>query len=178
MSFPTRSRFGSFGFPSGTLALMLVTALPGVLTTTAEAQVSRPIRVSNVDVLNDMLNEPYNQSKNSGAITGTNAQLTFDVPEGSRLVVEAITVNLSVLSGEKGAVSVEIPGSFVFLALESPGGVAGFFEDFRGTHPIKLRVDGSTATDEIKFQFSRRVPTGSWFVNASVHGYLVPLPTP
>jgi hypothetical protein len=156
---------------------MLVTALPGVLTTRVEAQGSRPVRVLNVEVLNDMLNEPYNQSKNSGAITGTSAQLTFDVPEGSRLVIETVTVRLAVL-GDKGVVTLEIPGSLVFLALESPGFVAGFHEEFRGTHPIKLRVDGSTATDEIKFRFQKNLESTSWLVNASVHGYLVPLPTP
>jgi hypothetical protein len=99
----------------------------------------------------------------------------FDVPVGKRLVIETVTVQFGLPSGEPGVTELltEVNGRVIglrYLTLQSQG--EGLLQ---GTFPIKIRVDGTPAAGEVQIVFARRSPSPSGLdvVGASVDGYLV-----
>jgi hypothetical protein len=133
-----------------------------------------------VDVSNDTLDEPYNESRSTSPGAGVDSEdLTFDVPPGKRLVVESITLRATVPTGQRARCFFNTPEASGMLPVQSQGTVLAGLEDLFGAHPIKLRVDGDPdvgETDEVIVQIQRSSTAGTWSMHASVHGYLVPLP--
>ena len=100
----------------------------------------------------------------------------FDVPNGKRLVIESVTVEIDLPSGQRAAVFMQVrePLTDGILTVQSQG-VFGGTEALAGTHPIKVRVNGSTATDEVVISVQRNASAGLWIIEAGLYGYLVDL---
>ena len=100
---------------------------------------------SAVEVVNDALNEPYiklaSVSLSDGTLLG---QVTFDIPDGKRLVIETVSVQAAVPSGQKVRVFLDVTegiGSLLgVLPVQSPGPILGV-EYFVANLPFKLRKD-------------------------------------
>src|SRR5262245_33895881 len=158
---------------------VLNTPLP--VTGNLNATVAGTVQVGNtllpVQATNDTLNEPYSEFRPGILGDGQDTKiLTFDVPDGKRLVIETVTVLAEVQPGQKAVASLvtQGPGGEVsrFLTVESQGMMSGR-DQLAGTHPIKARVDGTAATDEVVIRFFRSPVAGGSVVFASVDGYLV-----
>ena len=131
-----------------------------------------------VEVLNDVLREPFNQTRQISA-TSSNAGVSFDVPTGKRLVIETIAIRATVTAG----VPMRVDGTAVSggsdFSIEVPlvaQGMADTFgnEFFRGTQSVKIRVDGLAINNEINFSYTR-FGSGISTLRVTLNGYLVPL---
>lgn len=131
-----------------------------------------------VEVLNDVLRQPFNETRQISA-TSSNGSVSFDVPAGKRLVIETISLRVTVTSG----VPVRVDGSAVSQGSEfsidvpiSPQGMADTFgnEFFRGMQAVKIRVDGTSLSNEINFSYSR-FGGGITTLRVTLNGYLVDL---
>lgn len=128
--------------------------------------------------LDDVYDTPYSTASSAplgnGIISG---DMTFDVPVGKRLVIETVTVHFEVPPGQKGRVFLNTSANGVVtvdsLSMHSQGVFEGL-EQLVGTHSIKERVDATPSKGEIVFRFQRSPTAGTAFIEASVHGYLVP----
>ena len=147
---------------------------------------SNPVPVNgSVDVSNDVVNTPYLESRSAAFnAQGLNEGLSFDVPDGMRLIVETIAVRVT-LNGpgfaamqfvnRKGA---GVPQAGGALALLSQGAIEDAFGPLTwlvGSHAIKLRIDAVPETEDELIFFPRLSPV-SGTLNVLVAGYLVPIP--
>jgi hypothetical protein len=128
-----------------------------------------------VEVLNDVLHRPYNESQGIGS-TQAAGLLSFDVPAGKRLVVQSISMRATVTAGLKvrveGQFAAANGSAFIDVALQSQG-VFGEAEFFSVAQPLTFRVDGSNAPGEIVFSFQRTGTSGITNLRVNVYGYLV-----
>jgi hypothetical protein len=154
--------------------------------------VNEPVAVTGVvEVINDVLRQPYRQSVGGSSTSPGFAPfpsdfIKFDVPEGKRLIVETISVQVRVNPNQSVLVRVETPRSLggpngldatVFLPVEKQASFpTGDY--FVATQPMTLRVDGTAATNELSFGVSRNAESGSIEFRATVFGYLVDIPVP
>ena len=157
--------------------------VPG-LAPSAEALLLKPVKVEvvndplNVYAVNDSLNELYSRTEiGSASPSEPSGTVAFDVPEGKRLVIETITFRVTVPAGQAVFAGFNIGGALGALTTQAQGTFGGS-DIFQGTHPIKLRVDGAAAPNEVSIFFGRNFATGDATIQATVSGYLVPLPTP
>jgi len=146
---------------------------------------ANPVPVTgSVEVVNDTLFVPYIKTASVLDSPDTQLQVTFDVPDGKRLVLETVAVQASVPSGQKVRVSLDSqinpainPYVIGFLSVQSPGPISGF-EYYVANQPFKLRQDwfsGSTA--EIIVRMSRDSSSGLAGLLVTVYGYLVDSPS-
>lgn len=128
-----------------------------------------------VEVLNDVLYQPYNESRGLGSTQASGA-VSFDVPAGKRLVVQSISIRATVTSGLKvrveGQFAAANGSAFVDVALQSQG-VFGEVEFLSVAQPLTFRVDGSAASGEIFFSYQRTGTSGITNLRVNVYGYLV-----
>jgi len=133
-----------------------------------------------VEVVNDALYEPYIKlagvSLSDGTLLG---QVTFDVPDGKRLVIETVSVQAAVPSGQKVRVFLDVTegiGSLLgVVPVQSPGPILGV-EYFVANLPFKLRKDAIPGhTDEIVVRMGRDSSVGDAGLLATIYGYLVDL---
>ena len=114
------------------------------------------------------------------AFPGPNDTVTFDVPAGKRLVIELVTINGTLSSGNTLAVviikTLQPDGSTVTHHLTIPP----LGKDINGrptyclTHPLRLYAEPGVGSVSI---FVARDGDGSTFsVGASISGYLVDIP--
>ena len=131
-----------------------------------------------VEVLNDVLRQPYNETRQLSS-TASSGSVAFDVPAGKRLVIETISIRATVTGG----VPVRVDGSAVSQGSDFsidvpivPQGIADTFgnEFFRGMQAVKIRVDGTSLSNEINFSYTR-FGAGITTLRVTLHGYLVNL---
>jgi hypothetical protein len=126
----------------------------------------------------DVSNSPYVRARIQTLGGGQNAAaLEFFVPDGTRLIIESVTVGMEVPPGQRGRVELVLVRTETFVSLSvEPQGVVDQFEHLIGTHPLKLRVDGEgPEAHAIEFRFRRSPADFFWSVRACVSGYLVGL---
>jgi hypothetical protein len=127
-----------------------------------------------VEVLNDALYQPYNESRQISA-TSTSNQVSFDVPEGKRLVIESISIRALVTTGSTQQIDAQFSSAGGSASLDIPvqfQGVSGATDVFKAALPLKIRVDGTSATAELFFSYTRTGP-GISTLRVSIYGYLV-----
>jgi hypothetical protein len=103
--------------------------------------------------------------------------LDFEVPAGKRLVIETVTLEATVPSGQiVGArLGAFLNNRWIERALALRSQSLGGLESFVGTHPIRVRVDalGPGSLPEVGITLARRAADGEATVLATVDGYLV-----
>jgi hypothetical protein len=131
-----------------------------------------------VEVLNDVLRQPFNESRQISS-TGTTGNVTFDVPAGKRLVIETIAVQAVVTGGSQMRVDGQATSGGTDFTLDVPLQSQGVFDTFgnqfsRAMQTVKIRVDGTAATSEIFFGYTR-IGAGISTLRVTLNGYLVDL---
>jgi hypothetical protein len=185
----TRKTLIGMGLIAAVVALTLLSGSPVpaaqdkdvIVVNTPAAPV--PVKVTGtpaVEVVNDALYEPYIKlagvSLSDGTLLG---QVTFDIPDGKRLVIETVSVQVAVPSGQKVRVFLDVTeglGSLLgVLPVQSPGPILGV-EYFVANLPFKLRKDAIPGhTDEIVVRMGRDSSSGGASLLATIYGYLVDL---
>jgi len=147
---------------------------------------ANPVPVTgSVEVVNDSLYEPYIKTAFFEIADGVRlGEVTFDVPDGKRLILETVAVQASVPEGQKVRVSLQAqvnpainPYVIGFLPVQSPGPILGV-EYYVANQPFKVRQDwfsGSNA--EIKVSMLRDLSGGTGGLFVTVFGYLVDSPS-
>lgn len=142
---------------------------------------AEPVPVSGaVEVVNDARFEPYISLATTLLSAGTVlGEVTFDVPEGKRLIVETVSVQADVPTGQKVRVMLDvlvgISPTLSVVPVQSPGPFLGV-EYYVANQPFKLRKDALPgATDEIRVRMIRDAPAGGAGLAVTIHGYLVDL---
>ena len=135
-----------------------------------------------VEVLNDILNEPYRVTKTvDGQSTADTRSVTFPVPSGKRLIIETITILVKAPIGEKVVGFVQTPGSdgnpmIAHVAVPSQGtfGTGVVLEHFMASQPMKVRVNGgnSVVVEAMRVNPGKITPE-LFIVQATICGYLV-----
>ena len=166
-----------------------VTALPILWGAPALAAADKDVVVVNppgapvpvtgaVEVVNDALYMPYIKLASATLPNGTKlGEVTFDIPEGTRLVVETVSVQASVPAGQKVRVMLDvlegISPVLSVVPVQSPGPFEGV-EYYIANLPFKLRKDAMPGnTDEIRVRMSRDSMTGEGGLLVTIHGYLI-----
>lgn len=177
--------------PKNVLLVSALTALSTLLAGPALAAPERDVVVVNpptapvpvtgaVEVVNDALYQPYIRLASTSLPSGTAiGGVTFDVPEGKRLVVEAVSVQANVPAGQKVRVFLDvlegISPILSVLPVQSPGSFQGV-EYYVANLPFKLRKDAiSGITDEIRVRMQRDATAGDSDLLVTIHGYLIDL---
>ena len=119
--------------------------------------------------------QPYFDTEIQTNITGSEPSVSFSVPEGKRLVIEHVTVNILLTSGEAP------PEARISLATIS-GGLASAYltlepqstDRYVGTHLVRLYAVAGQNTVTVVVR--RAISSGFVSIAASVSGYLVDLP--
>lgn len=110
--------------------------------------------------------------------TSQSALITFDVPLGKRLVIESITIRALVTTGStqqvEGTIASVNGDSSIDIPLQYQG-TSGANDVFRAAVPLKIRVDGTSFTNEISFGYTR-TGGGISTLRATIFGYLVDIP--
>jgi hypothetical protein len=133
-----------------------------------------------VEVVNDALYVPYIRLDSASLSAGTQiGEVPFDIPDGKRLVVEAVSVQASVPAGQRVRVFLDvlegISPVLSVLPVQSTGPILGT-EYYVANQPFKLRRDAIPgSTDEIRVRVFRDSPTGEAGLLVTIHGYLVDL---
>jgi hypothetical protein len=135
-----------------------------------------------VEVVNDALYEPYIRTTFIEIADGVRfGEVTFDVPDGKRLILETVAVQALVPEGQKVRVSLQaqvnpFTNKYVqaWLPVQSPGPILGV-EYYIANHPVKLRQDPFFGTDEISVIMLRDLSGGTASLSVTVFGYLVNL---
>jgi hypothetical protein len=145
-----------------------------------------PLQVEGVvEVINDVLRQPYAESGQDAASAGLfgtqAAQVKFDIPAGKRLIVESITVRVSLTTGQVPSVQVWAKSNSGGTATAdiplTPQGESFNTTAYGAAIPLKLRVDGSSSTFDLTFTLFRSVTTGAAAIlRVAVFGYLVDIP--
>ena len=134
-----------------------------------------------VQVVNDTVFEPYLQTDGTLIVqNGVVTFLSFDVPNGKRLIIETVSVIMQAYAGGYGQAYLIAPSSTrtgptrVLLTMQ-PQGRSSDDDLFihGGTQPIHVRVDTAGTNDEVQILF---VTKDVLTVNATVSGYLVNAP--
>lgn len=112
---------------------------------------------------------PYEDSK-TGSFDGNSGEVTFQIPAGKRLVVELVTVEAYVPSGQRATRA--YIGLNHRLTLD-PQGTESVFDLFAGTHSMRLYI-GPNQNFSVHVYRNSSAGTGTYFVTVS--GYLVDLP--
>jgi len=177
------------GLVAAVVALTLLSGSPVLAASNKDVIVTNtpanPVPVAgSVEVVNDALYVPYIKTAAVIDSSDTQLQVTFDVPDGKRLILETVALQASVPSGQKVRVSLDSQinpaiNQYVigFLSVQSPGPISGF-EYYVANQPFKLRQDwfsGSTA--EIIVRMSRDSSSGLAGLLVTVYGYLVDSPS-
>jgi hypothetical protein len=165
-------------------ALVIAASFSPIIAAPPPVNIAQPVEVvvknavevqGSVETLNDAFYEPYRAFK-TASTSGLNTGVQFDIPAGKRLVIETITLSISVLPGQKAAAYLQVTNELppFYLTVESQG---VFFEreQFAGTHPVKLRIDGPESGSAFTIGVARTTVGENMSIVASVAGYLVPL---
>ena len=157
------------------IPLVALVLAPLCLSVIVEAKDPDPVQV-----VNDTVFEPYVQTDGTLIVQNGVTFLSFDVPNGKRLIIEALSVIMQVYAGGYGQAYLIAPSSTrtgptrVLLPMQ-PQGRSSDDDLFihGGTHPIQVRVDTAGTNDEVQILF---VTKDVLTVNATVSGYLVNAP--
>lgn len=185
----TRKALIGIGLVTAVVALTLLSGSPAlaaqdkdvIVVNTPAAPV--PVKVTGtptVEVVNDALYEPYIKTAATFIGDGTIlADVAFDIPDGKRLILETVSVQADVPSGQKVRVFLDVTlglGSLIgFLPVQSPGPILGV-EYYVANQPLKLRKDAVPGhTDEIVVRMIRDSSSGDASLGATIYGYLVDL---
>jgi hypothetical protein len=139
-----------------------------------------PVPVTGTVEVVDRLHEPFLELASVSLPQGTLVDgVTFDVPEGKRLVLETLSLQISVPATQRvrAFLDVRVGNSAIlsFIPVQSPGSILGT-EYFIANQPFKLRKDAIPgATDEIRVRMLRDGALGSSDLLVTLHGYLVDL---
>jgi hypothetical protein len=137
-----------------------------------------PVPVTGVvEVMNDALYQPYIRLASVFLTGGTTREVSFDIPDGKRLVVETVSVQADVPAGQKVHVMLDvlegISPVLSVVPVQSPGPFLGV-EYYVANLPFKLRKDAMPGTtDEIRVRMIRDSSAGDAGLAATIHGYLV-----
>jgi hypothetical protein len=131
-----------------------------------------------VEVLNDVLRQPYNESRQISSSSAT-GQLNFDVPAAKRLVIETISIQAIVTGGSQMRVDGQAASGGTNFNIDVPLQSQGVFDTLgnqfsRAMQSVKIRVDGTAANGEIFFGYTR-IGAGISTLRVNLHGYLVDL---
>jgi len=143
--------------------------------------VAGPVEVQGVvEVINDVLRQPYRVSRQQLISVGRNTEVTFDVPTNKRLIIETISILAKVTENQSVNVSMSTPAttsgnSFVFFPIQKQGNFLSQ-DFFVAYYPTKLRVDGKALSDDIVFTLNRNSAAGAPEFTVSLFGYLVDIP--
>ena len=166
-------------------ALPLVSGSPALAASNKDVIVvntpAAPVPVTGaVEVVNDSLNAPYIRLASASLPAGTQiGEVTFDIPDGKRLVVEAVSVQASVPAGQRVRVFLDvlegISPVLSVLPVQSTGPILGT-EYYVANQPFKLRRDAIPGSiDEIRVRVFRDSPIDEAGLLVTIHGYLVDL---
>lgn len=152
-----------------------VASLPAVQVNSSAVS---PLFTRGVD---DGANDIYHQTHAKSLFNNSEFNFaSFAVPAGKRLIIETITVRATVPPGQKA--------EFVLLTIGSEGSTTndpltvqsqgvteavGGQERLSGTHPVRIRVDGTGQPSDITVSMTRNPAAGLAFLLASISGYLV-----
>lgn len=175
------------GWVTAILALTLMPGSPALAAQDKDVIVvntpAAPVPVTGtVEVANDALYEPYIKTAFFELVDGVRfGEVTFDVPDGKRLILETVAVQASVPEGQKVRVSLQSQvnpaiNKYVqaWLPVQSPGPILGV-EYYIANRPVKLRQDPFFGTDEISVIMLRDLSVGTAGLSVTVFGYLVNL---
>jgi hypothetical protein len=139
-----------------------------------------------VQEVNDTLSEPYNVSNSLEVLANQpGGDLAFDIPAGRRLVTETVMVRLRLVPQAHLSWTVdlhtlvngtEVVSPLALLVQQAHAFSSGDTAGTAATLPVRMRLDGTAATDEIRIRAQRAPGLPSFFLEASIHGYLVDLP--
>jgi hypothetical protein len=147
------------------------------VTVEGDVSVSQPVEIHGVvETLNDLLHQPYmvrgSDSINSGETRSL--QVDFDIPDGKRLIIETITFQARVPSGETSRIFLEPltpQGGRLLTYLSVQSVIDGYMIS---TLPVKLRIDAiEGSSSEVRIRLGNT--PGSATLGASLFGYLVDL---
>jgi hypothetical protein len=145
--------------------------------------VDGPVEVQGVvEVINDVLRQPFRQTRSQTTSVGLSATIVdFDVPAGKRLIVETISIRARVNLNEVVEASMSTPGTdgtnatstALPLAKQGTFSTTNFPDHYSALHSVRIRVDGTAATNELSFILTRNLTAGSGELVVTVHGYVV-----
>lgn len=178
-----KTRLTANAKPAAVIAIAAMAALPFFLVGADSVDsrpatlvtVQGPVEVQGVvEVLNDVLRQPYTQQQSATA--SESPTVNFDIPDGKRLVIESIAFQASTPTNEANRMFfqplVNTTRLLVPLAIQATS-VEGGVTYLLGNHSFKVRVNsvpGSTTEIQV-----RRGTGGTGTVNAAILGYLVDL---
>ena len=171
--FPMIARLAGLGIVTAFLASSI---LPAAAADKPPKPVSvvGPVQVEGaVETVNDALRLPYFQSR-SGDGQDT---LSFTIPAGKRLVIEAISVLADVPNGQSAyfALNASTPFTFMFLAPQIAMPWTAVQTLVVCTHAIRMRLDAPADQDGTVTISVFRSGTGGTVFRGAISGYLVDL---
>jgi len=185
----TKKTLIAMGLVTAVVALTLLSGSPVLAASSKDVIVAntpgQPVPVTGtVEVVNDALYQPYIKQADAIINSGTQLQVSFDVPDGKRLILETVVVQAAVPSPQKVRVSLDAQvnpaiNQYVigFLSVQSPGPIDGF-EYYVVNQPFKLRQDWfQNSNAEIIVRMSRDSSSGEASLLVTVYGYLVDSPS-
>ena len=186
----TKKTLIGMGLVAVVVALTLLSGSPVLAASSKDVIVANtpgePVPVTGtVEVVNDALYQPYIKQADVILHSGTQLGLVaFDVPDGKRLILETVVVQVEVPSPQKVRVFLDAQvnpaiNQYVigFLPVQSPGPIDGF-EYYVANQPFKLRQDWfQNSNAEILVRMIRDSSSGEASLLVTVYGYLVDSPS-
>jgi len=181
------SQFARSRFCGTALIALFSTVLASSSAVAAGGNTTPLTVVGVVEEINDVLRIPYSRSFALIAGGPAAARAVFDIPDGKRFVIEAVSYRLVIKHNVYFSVTLEplIGGIRAphYLSTQSNTVISREGDTTRGaytgTHPMNLRVDAKSGmSNEIEVVVSRQDADISPVIfNVSVSGYLVDIPT-
>jgi len=187
----SKKTFIGMGLVTAVVALTLLSGSPVLSAPDKDVTVvntpANPVPVTgSVEVVNDTLYQPYIQLSSFDITEGNLlGEVLFDVPDGKRLILETLSVQVAVPEGQKVRVTLNAqvkpasPDKYFlgFVPVQSPGPILGV-EYHIANQPFKLRQDWfSGSNSEITVNVLRDSSIGRATLLVTLYGYLVDSPS-
>ena len=187
----SKKTFIGMGLVTAVVALTLLSGSPVLSAPDKDVTVvntpANPVPVTgSVEVVNDTLYQPYIQLSSFDITEGNLlGEVLFDVPDGKRLILETLSVQVAVPEGQKVRVTLNAqvkpasPDKYFlgFVPVQSPGPILGV-EYYIANQPFKLRQDWfSGSNSEITVNVLRDSSIGRATLLVTLYGYLVDSPS-